>query len=98
MAGATMLALDSSPQRPYNPIMPLTFEALLQNALGLPEDLRLALAYRLLVSVDLELTLGAEEAWENEIRDRILRFDLSESRPVPASDVFAAMREIAPDV
>ncbi len=77
--------------------MSATLEALSHEALALSEEERLALARRLLDSVDLEPEPGAEAAWEAEIARRIAQFDAGESKPVPASEVFARLREIAPD-
>ena len=76
--------------------MPATLDVLSHDALILPPDQRVALAYRLLVSVDPEPELGADAAWETEISQRIARFDAGESKTVPASEVFARLREIAP--
>ncbi|MBI4327623.1 MAG: addiction module protein [Chloroflexi bacterium] len=76
--------------------MPATLDALSQDALVLPPDQRLILARRLLDSVDLEPEPGAEAAWEAEIARRIARFDAGESRPIPAGEVFARLREVAP--
>ncbi len=77
--------------------MSAALDALSQDALSLPADQRLALARHLLDSVDLEPEPGAEAAWEAEIARRIARFDAGESKTVPASEVFAQLREIAPD-
>lgn len=76
--------------------MPATLDALSQDALVLPPDQRLILARRLLESVDLEPEPGAEAAWEAEIARRMARFDAGESQPIPAGEVFARLREIAP--
>ena len=40
---------------------------------------------------------GAEAAWEEEIVRRIARFKSGESKPIPAGEVFARLRQIAPD-
>ena len=40
---------------------------------------------------------GAGAAWEAEIARRIAGFDAGKSRPIPAPEVFARLREIAPD-
>ncbi|MGB8356134.1 MAG: addiction module protein [Chthoniobacteraceae bacterium] len=69
--------------------MPTAFDVLSQDALVLPPDQRVALAYRLLVSVEPEPELGADAAWEAEIARRIARFDAGGSRTIPASEVFA---------
>jgi putative addiction module component (TIGR02574 family) len=76
--------------------MPVTLEAISQDALVLPPDQRVALAYRLLASVEPDPEPGADAAWEAEIAQRIARFDAGESQTVPASEVFARLREIAP--
>ena len=76
--------------------MPVTLDVLSHDALILPPDQRVALAYRLLISVDPEPEPGADAAWETEISQRIARFDAGQSQSVPASEVFARLREIAP--
>lgn len=75
--------------------MPSTLDALSQDALVLPPDQRVALAYRLLVSVEPEP--GAEAAWNAEIAQRIARFDSGEAQPVAAAEVFDRLNQIAPD-
>ena len=77
--------------------MSATLEDLSQDALVLPEDQRVALAYRLLVSVEPKPEPGADAAWEAELAARIGRFEAGESRPIPAAEVFASLRKIAPD-
>ena len=77
--------------------MPAALDAIAHDALLLPSDQRLALARQLLESVDLEPELGAEAAWETEIARRIARLKSGESIPLPAGEVFARLRQIAPD-
>ena len=77
--------------------MPAALDAISHDALVLPADQRIALAYRLLVSVEPDPEPGAEAAWQAEIERRIARFDTGESQPIPAAEVFASLREIAPD-
>jgi putative addiction module component (TIGR02574 family) len=77
-------------------IMPATLDAISHDALVLPPDQRVTLAYRLLASVEPDPEPGADAAWETEITQRIARFDSGESPTVPASEVFARLREIAP--
>jgi putative addiction module component (TIGR02574 family) len=77
--------------------MPATLDALSKDALVLPPDQRVALAYRLLVSVEPEAGPGADAAWEEEIARRIARFDSGKSQPAPAAEVFARLNEIAPE-
>ena len=76
--------------------MPQTLDVLAQDALVLPPDQRLALARQLLDSVELEPEPGAEAAWEAEIARRLARFKAGESKPIPAGEVFARLRQIAP--
>ena len=73
-----------------------TLDALSHDALVLPPDQRVALAYRLLVSVESDPEPGADAAWDAEIAKRIARFDAGESQTVAASEVFARLRKIAP--
>ena len=75
--------------------MPATFDNLSKDALILPPDQRVALAHRLLASVESASEPGAEAAWEAEIVRRIARFDAGESETVPADEVFARLRQIA---
>jgi len=76
--------------------MAVTLDAVAHDALVLPPDQRMALAYRLLASVEPAPEPGADAAWEAEIAQRIARFDAGESKAVPAAEVFARLREIAP--
>jgi len=77
--------------------MSASLEVVTHDALILPPDQRLALARQLLDSVDLEPEPGAEAAWEAEIARRIAGFKAGESKPIPAGEVFARLRQIAPD-
>jgi len=45
----------------------------------LPPDQRAELAYRLLVSIELDSRTSADAAWNEEIERRIARFDAGES-------------------
>ena len=76
--------------------MPATLEVLTQDALVLPLDQRVALARRLLSSVEPEPDPAAEAAWEEEISGRIAQADAGEIAPVPAAEVFARLRRVAP--
>jgi putative addiction module component (TIGR02574 family) len=73
-----------------------TLDTISRDALVLSPDERVALAYRLLVSVEPDEG-GSEQAWENEISRRIQRFDRGDSKSIPAADVFERLRQIAPD-
>ena len=76
--------------------MPATLDTLSHDALVLPPDQRVTLAYRLLVSVEPDPEPGTDAAWEVEITRRIARFDADNSPTLPASEAFARLREIAP--
>lgn len=76
--------------------MPVPLDALVHDALGLPPDQRVTLAHQLLRSVEPDPEPGAEAAWEEEIVRRIARADAGESTPVPAAEVFARLRRLAP--
>lgn len=76
--------------------MPATLDDLSHDALVLPPDQRVSLAYRLLVSVEPDPEPGADAARDAEIAKRIARFDPGESQTVPASEFFAHLRKIAP--
>jgi putative addiction module component (TIGR02574 family) len=82
--------------RAYHPFMPVTLDAIAHDALVLPPDQRVELAYRLLASVEPEPEPGADAAWEAAITERIARFDAGKTATVPAAEVFARLREIAP--
>ncbi len=76
--------------------MSATLEAISHDALVLPADQRLALAHRLLLSVEPAPEPGSDAAWEAEIARRIARLDSGEAHSIPAAEVFARLREIAP--
>lgn len=77
--------------------MVITLDSVAHDALVLPPDERLALARRILESVEPEPEPGAEAAWEKEIAERLERYKSGESAGVAAGDVFAKLRQIAPD-
>jgi len=88
--------LDISSAPGYGSHMPATLDALSHDALVIPPDQRVSLAYRLVVSVESDPEPGADAAWDAEIAARIARFDAGESQTVAASEVFARLRKIAP--
>ena len=73
------------------------FDALVQDALVLPPDQRIALAHRLLSSVETDLDPSAEAAWEDEIARRLAQADAGEGTLLPAAEVFARLERIAPN-
>lgn len=77
--------------------MSATLDTVAHEALILPPEQRLTLARQLLESVDLEPEPGAEAAWEAEIVRRIALLRSGESQAIPAGEVFARLRQIAPD-
>ena len=76
--------------------MTKTMDALSRQALVLPPAERLSLACALIESVEASDAPNPDLAWENEIRERIARFDSGETVGIPAADVFRKLREIAP--
>jgi putative addiction module component (TIGR02574 family) len=94
---AAVRRLDSAPCEHYHGNMAATLDVLTQEALVLPPDQRIALAHRLLSSVELDPDPDAEAAWEQEIARRIAQSDAGEITPVPAAEVFARLQRIAPD-
>ena len=76
-------------------------ETVSRDARILPPDQRLQLAHRLLESVDregaAEAVIKAEEAWDGEIARRLARHDVGETKAIPAAEVFARLRQLAPD-
>ena len=77
--------------------MSAALDALVREALILPADQRVGLAHQLLSSVEPAPEPDTEAAWEAEIARRIARADAGETAPVPATEVFAGLRRIAPD-
>ena len=94
MAKPRIPGLDKTLELPYFPFVPATLDTLSKDALVLPPDQRVALAHRLLASVESDPEPGAEAAWEAEIA----RFDAGESESVPADEVLARLRQIASGV
>jgi putative addiction module component (TIGR02574 family) len=74
-----------------------TLETISRDALVLPADQRVELAYRLLVSIEPQPGPEMESAWESEIAGRIERFDAGHSEAVSATEVFSRLRQIAPE-
>ncbi len=62
---------------------------LLQEAIHLPEDQRLALVHKLLLVGEPHTSKDVEDAWDAEIRDRIARYDLGNAPTRPAGEVFS---------
>ena len=71
--------------------MGASLETIASEALGLPEDQRLKLAYRILASVEFVPDAGAEAAWEKEIQERIKRYDAGQASGIPGQEVFAEL-------
>ena len=77
--------------RLYNPEMPATVDGLTKEAIDLPEDQRLTLAYRILSTLEPPISAEIEETWEREISGRIKNFREGKSKSIPADDVFAEL-------
>jgi putative addiction module component (TIGR02574 family) len=76
--------------------MTATLDTLFREGLGLPPDQRVSLARQLLDSVEPEPEPGAEAAGEAEAARRLERYHSGESPSIPAAEVFARLRKIAP--
>lgn len=66
-----------------------SLDQILQEAIHLPEDQRLALANRLLLLSEPHAPENLEHIWDTEIRNRIARYDAGELTSRPASEVFS---------
>ena len=78
-------------------VMVQTIEDLAQGAIELPADQRYALAQRILASVEPEEAARVDDAWTEEIRERILKFDSGKTKGIPGAEVFAEVdRRLAP--
>jgi putative addiction module component (TIGR02574 family) len=75
-----------------------TLDSVSREALVLPPDQRMTLACRLLESVEQAPDEGAAEAWDQEIEERIARFDRGETTSIPAVEVFKRLRDVAPGI
>lgn len=65
-----------------------TMNKILDEALHLPEDQRLALAHKLLTVGEPGFSEDVRQVWDLEIRERIICYDRGESTARPANDVF----------
>ena len=72
--------------------MSKSIDTLAKEAMDLPSDQRLALANRILTSVEPEASPQIEAEWDAEIRERIRRLDSEGVVPVPAAEAFATVK------
>lgn len=77
--------------------MAASLEALSKDALTLPPDERVALARRLLISIEPKPSPEVDAAWEKEIARRIGEFDSGRAQTISADSTFARLRRIASD-
>ena len=61
---------------------------LFQEAVLLPDDQRLTLAHKLLTAGEPNISNDVSAAWDEEIRNRIARYDLGEIHSRSAGEVF----------
>jgi hypothetical protein len=73
--------------------MAVAMENIASEALLLPEGQRLALAHRILASVESGPEAGADAAWDEEIQDRIRRYDAGLAAGHSGPVVFAQLDE-----
>lgn len=64
---------------------------ILKEALALPPEARVALADSLWESIDSEVDSGAEEAWRQEIKRRIIDLDSGKVVAIPWSEARARL-------
>ena len=72
---------------PYNHAMSPLAQQVLKQALSLDEKERASIAGVLIDSLDSEVDLDAEEAWEAEIQRRVAELDSGTVQTIPWSDV-----------
>ena len=75
----------------------LGLDSVSKDALTLTAEERVALARRLLISVEPKPSPEVDAAWEKEIVRRIAEFDAGRTQTVAAHSVFERLHEIAPD-
>ena len=66
-------------------------DTIVAEAVLLPPDQRLTLAYKILTSVEPEPCLETDAEWDREIRERMARYDAGELRGIPAGEVFGEL-------
>jgi len=71
--------------------MPNTLETIEQEALQLPEDQKVTLAHRMLVSAEPAPDPSVDALWETEIIRRIEKLDSGQTARHPAADVFGEL-------
>ncbi len=65
-----------------------TMNQIIQKAILLPEDQRLALAHKLLTASEPECSKDVDNTWDIEICHRIARYDRGKTHSIPVSEVF----------
>jgi putative addiction module component (TIGR02574 family) len=73
--------------------MPREASQILQEALDLPPEARAALADSLLSNLETVVDPDAEQAWREEIEQRIASIENGSATPVPWDDIEAAKRQ-----
>jgi len=74
--------------------MNAALDHLSHEALILPHDQRVALAYKLLTSVEPDPEPDCELAWSNEILRRIQTYDTGATKAIPAAEVFDRLKKL----
>jgi putative addiction module component (TIGR02574 family) len=69
-----------------------SLDSIAAEALQLSPKERLHLAHQILTSVDGEPDSGAEAAWEEEIQERLRKFDSGEIKGIPGPEVMQALK------
>jgi putative addiction module component (TIGR02574 family) len=81
----------------YDQVMSEAVEAIVAEAVQLSPDQRLTLAYKILSSVEPEPSPETDAAWDQEIRERMARYDAGQVQAIPAAEVFAEVVYVCRD-
>jgi putative addiction module component (TIGR02574 family) len=74
-----------------------TLDSIAADALLLPADQRLSLAHKMLSSVDGNPDPNTESAWQEEIQERIRKYDSGETQGIPGPEAMRDLkRKLAP--
>lgn len=73
--------------------MKATLDPILDAALDLPADQRIAMVERLLESLNLPTKAEIDQAWAAEIERRVAQLDRGEVKGIPGEEVFAEIRQ-----
>lgn len=73
--------------------MATTLDQITRTALDLPHEQRAKLAHTLIVSIDEAVDDDAPSAWDDEIKRRVDEIRSGQVEGIPATEVFAKLRD-----